>query len=111
MRKYDAVSLGNQFPTFRPKVVPAEGYTAVNNRADLCLRHVADLKLSQLILCRQNDRQVLSDLVKFICVIRFSEKYLNQRFVPLFVPRTPFECVAKPTDPSQQNVFKYVKYR
>ena len=69
------MSLGNQFPTFQPNVVPAEGYTAGNNRAELCLRHATDLKLSQLILSHQNEKQVLSYLVKFICLIGFAEKY------------------------------------
>lgn len=89
MLKYDAVSLGNQFPTFRSKVVPSEGYTAVGNRVDLCLRLAARLKLKLLILPHQNEGQVLTDLMNFMCVIRFSKKYLNQGIVPLFVPRTP----------------------
>ena len=71
--KYDAVSLGDQFPTFRSNVVPSEGYTAVEDRPDLCLRLATGLKLNLLILPHQNEGQVLSDLsdlVNFLCVIR-----------------------------------------
>ena len=107
--KYDALSLENQFPTFRSNVVPSEGYTAVENRPDLCLRLATGLKLSFLILTHQIEGQVLSDLVNFICIIRFSKKYLNHKFIPLFVPRTSLRIWWNLRTLSQQNLFKSVK--
>jgi hypothetical protein len=79
--------------------VPSEGYTAVEDLPELCLRLAAGLKLNPLILPHQNEGQVLSDLVSFICVIGFSKKIFKAGVCALVCATDLFESLAKPANP------------